>query len=306
MIPWIREILERSHFQNPDYLPISTDALRTLLSWEFNRIQIQELQTIISQFNKSYCNCAQKLERLRILTTRGAFEKFEIIIPTPTNDEILKVGGNCSDIAHLLAKKISENAILEVPSVQRHSVQLVIAAGQNPSHFKRGKHVWLGLIQTDKPVNNMVVLDPSYQQISYLKTNHYVLNHYDKITDISQEKTRILPRSLIDIRNNSIDPVTVKDIVLGLSSDRSVSFSIGFTVSWNYVHINIPFIRIVHEDGENQAICLINPNSGYINWDYRDAFFQLTKSSENELLQLLSIAKEIRFIPQAENLSDQN
>lgn len=129
------------------------------------------------------------------------------------------------------------------------------------------------------------------------KTNGYYLFGSDLTEDVVHEAEVVLPWSLIDMREDGIEAERLSDRVLGLSSDKSVSFAIGFANSWNHVYVNIPYIRVTHENGEDEAIFMINPCSHTMNHEFKNETFSLSESAKIELQQLLQAAQQITFIP---------
>lgn|GEM_PF-5962938 len=304
MVSRFIEGLERRRTSQLEYTPITADAYHCLSSWGMSRNQIRELQKLVKEFDGAYANCLKKVEAMNTLHTRGTRSELEILLPEVTDNLILEIGGSCGDIARLLAKKVLSNHLLSIIGETKGTpIELRVVVGNNRTHFKGGLHVWLGVVRKGDPENqNMIVLDGSYQEISCLKTNGYHYLQSDLLQDVKPESEIALPRSLIDMKEDGIYVETLEDKVLGLSKDRSVSFSVGFAVAWNFVHENIPFIRVGHMKGPNAAVFMINPNSNKLNWEFNYEAFSLTQSADEELHELLEAAAQIRFIPVQESL----
>lgn len=159
-----------------EYTPATFDARKALKSWGFDQEAIRELQEIIHQFKSAYLNCVQKVEALHTVQVRGGIYDSEVILPIPSDESALKISGNCVDIAHFLAERILSSGVLDKSRrMGKGLIELRIVRGHNRTHFKKGCHVWLGLVEKGKAIDNMVVLDGSYQEISHLK-NKWLLS----------------------------------------------------------------------------------------------------------------------------------
>lgn len=294
----IKEFLTRVEHRSPGFTPITPEAYRYLHSWGVRHKQIEQIRHVANEFDGAYLNCLQKVKALR---TIQALSRYSIIIPHFNEGNVLPHGGSCREITDALIERIYSSGLLkEINKNKQDQVELRICRGGNTSHFKHGGHVWVSLVRKSKP-DDSVVIDGSYQQISCLKSNGYRLNHSDNPADVKKETQTELPISHIQINKDGIEVSTSKDRVLGLSTDRSVSFSIGYT-AWSLYpqseHFDklVAFIRVGHANSTDAAIFLVNPYTGKINVDYCGEAFALSNSSSQELSKILAVASQIQFI----------
>ncbi len=160
--------------------PITEEAKERLMSWGMSEEDIKTLREITSSFR--YDLCEQKAERLAqspayIYTAEDGSE--EVIIPNffDTSD---RGDGQCRDIAtqQIRALNMSDffNEMNErLAKEKKTNILPVFMYGQSRTHFhKEGAgHAWLGLLPEGEQLENFVVVDASFQEISNADTNEY-------------------------------------------------------------------------------------------------------------------------------------
>lgn len=281
---------------------ITPDAVRSLSSWGFSRNQIKELLDFVHQFDGSYANCLIKIQAMSVLKKRG---RWSISVPHFNEQDDLPVGGSCREITDAIIRKVAKSGILEdVNKQSKQRIELRIVKGTNTTHFSDGGHVWACLIRGSN-MDDMVVIDAAYQSISHLKSNGYRVWNSDAYQDVPIVTESELSISSIVIHANSIEVISINDRVLGLSTDKTVSFGFGYTTQSmvsTSPHFNtiIPFIRVGGTNRLDDGIFLLNPNSGEINTEFKNSPFQLSDSVTQELYSMLLAAGNIEFVDELE------
>ncbi len=297
MFTRFKEMFEGRGIAQAELVPITHDARSTLKAWGFNPQEICGLQTIVSEFDGAYRNCLEKIKTIEAFLVEDDIG-YSVTIPSKFDDKGLSSIANCRDIADVMIEQIRVSHILDIVNSKNPEgpVELRLAKGSNRTHFSKAVHVWVGLQKkSDSDSRGMIVLDGSYQEISHLKSNGYRVYGSDYPENVEKESSSVqLDLSDIIIQKDSIRVYSSHDRVIGISQDKSVSFSIGFTLHQGKI---IPFIRVGHSNGTDAVIYLINPYSGEASHDFRDKAFTLTSAADAELKDMLNAINQIKFLP---------
>ena len=307
---------------NPEHSPITDDAQEALRRWGMSSQHIGELRELLKEFDGAYGDCVAKAEQIKTLYVAVGEYQHNILMQFDKNgksefidngsyDRVVSfpeiVGKNglpyiadCRDITDALIERIQTSRFLERvnENIKGGPIILRISNGNNRTHFRTGSHVWASLVKEScADPEDAVILDGSYQEISYLRSNGYKQYQSDNPGDIEKRQTVKIVTSDIEFSEVDFEVYRCHDRVLGLSRDKTVVFSIGFAQNGDTL---VPFVRVDHTNGIDGAIFLFNPNSSAMNYNFRRNPFEISDAvamANREILQALS---QTQFVPTGE------
>lgn len=260
------------------------EALERMLSWGIPPEFVTRLEELTSGFRYDLCPQRVKLlaERGGIIrrSKRGVFftsirAEEEIVLPN-FNDLGTSQDGQCLDLAMQLLGSLHGTGYISelnahLSGLERPIVRPCYVSGTSRTHFHNAgaNHVHLGLIQEGGPIEDIITVDASFQEISNTDVNGYKLNRI--VVD---------PRSIIQNRpNESVSLGTYQrerdgsfsfqyknELVIGASQDRKYVYCIGFLRDTLSREIR-PFISLVEPVHRKEvSLCLID-HKGEMCWD---------------------------------------
>lgn len=263
--------MEAESFEAPlPPTPISREAQTRLKRWGVPADYLEELRRIASLYR--YDRCPQKAARI---ARRGGYlyrdeNDIERVALPHFFDRETRLDGQCGDIATQLLRGLIVSGYLKrlnqalkekyKPPVLPYHVE-----GNSRTHFnkKGARHIWVGLLSEGEAEDNMVVVDASFQEIENLELSGYEAKKPRRnppylIGDLSVGT----PISELRYENDSYELIEFSSIVLGVSFDRRFAYGLGFSRMRTEGKV-YPFIDLLRDLGDADAICLIGSDGGY-------------------------------------------
>jgi hypothetical protein len=294
----VRGELERAHpeIEPLPPTPITDDARVRLQSWGMSDAQIERLRDLTSSFR--YDLCTEKAERI---ARNGGY-----LLKEPYGQEVLlpdfydrtgRFDGGCGDLSrHLITQLHVSGYVNELNETTRRSdtqgIDVCFMWGSSRTHFNKPDqlHVWSGFVPKGKPLEEVVMIDPSFQEISCLDANGYVGTDYirnpdyftdNKIGDSCKVGNVLLPKRAIEL----VDLPSI--VTLGSSTDRKSIYNIGF-VRVDFGEKIYPMVY-VNENRPFGSFCIWDGNSMQ--------FFEATDLNEKQKQEVSAIGARLAEMP---------
>ena len=282
---------------------VTVDAQDRLVALGLSEGQISDLALLASSFR--YDLAEQKAEMLRhrfnwIRKIPG--EPTEVVLPDFFDfDE--RLAGTHTDMNIRFLMLLHETGYLEdlnqtLKDNGKAPLLPVIAHGIPPTHFNTREDrgvTWVGLVAKGAPVEEMVTIDVAFQQISAGDNGYIMRDHEINPTQFVQK-----PAAALDV--GSYEEIGISDelviphlelkntVVLGISSDREVVYTLGF-VEYTATNEIKPVIEAIlpHTDPkEFEPIRMINGSGGVVS----EGEDQLNEKQRQEMRAILAVLKE--------------
>lgn len=259
--------------QHPEIVPLpptpmTREASARLESWGVSPERIRDLRDLTSSMR--YDLCPQKAER--IAQTGGYLQETdegmqEVVLPH-FYDSTARLDGQCADIAIRYHELLHTSGYLkevnqELADKGRPPLERAHIVGLSRTHFNQPgqTHIWTGLMPKGAGINELLTTDASFQEISMTANNGYTVaqlfHNPPKFSGVRSAKAFAVKSesNLSDFSHTA---------VLGMSSDRQLSFGLGF----------------YRQESTGEVRPVINALPGYVNGPEDKAYCTLSNSGE--------------------------
>jgi hypothetical protein len=252
--------------------PISEKAEQSLSAWGVPNEYQRRLQELTSSFR--YDLSTKKAESLikRDTYIRVNPQGRQEVVLSGIYDYNRSLDGECSQLAIQELNQLNFSGYLnelneELQKQGKPELKIYVVSGQARTHFadENDTHVWLGILPEDRDRSEMVIIDPSFQEIS--EGSGYVAHKtidakYGIVTPLSQV---VEAGPYIEDTKGNPTAVVMDHMTLGCSSDRKYCYLLGFAsdLQTGTPH---PAISVQSADGGVLEPTALLTNNGSVKW----------------------------------------